>query len=365
MSTGLANATFRTLSQDWEIPEDILDKAWSARLADERASNSAFSCDVLKHENLELSAVVHIAEQLYRHRSCEDLLGAILTGRFSQILVAVMLAAMSRPKFRKAEKEFSHVRTSFSVPRNLWAESENMASWAHGVLFNAESKIRMMPAVHFVGLIHQTPQYGIKWDSREKWYRFRCLDTMTNDTPLFAARMDDEDLQNLQTVISHNRENSQNPERWQFTLWTVRDNSRLSSATAEPINTIVRVKKSLRARGTSCIIGSFAAAVFRWMVLEFGHSRDFDELVAESSVGRPAEFIPLEYVDALRPKATPFQNRILDTCGLDFVESAADTLDVLQRHMVKPPKKDTFYREFNGLMEMVRGMLLREGIVMK
>jgi hypothetical protein len=359
----LSNATLAGLSDSHGIPQGILDATWSARLADDRPESEFQDPAILAGAPTDFSTIAILADQLFRWRQCEELLAAILTCSFGVILATGMVGSIAKRKKRaQNEGKFRHVRTRWSNSRPLYSEIESIRSIACGLLFNAESRLSLAMPVNYLGSLNSRISIGV---SHYRWELFDSYNTMTGETVRMAARCDAEDLNMLETVIEHNQNYSDDPSKWQFVMLTTRENEMISQQAGSDILTVRRIKKSLQSRISNNVIAAFGAAAFRFYLLEFGHSTEFsiglDETRAEKMSRHNPDFIPDELVEVLREHATPLENRILDTCGLDFPHYSPDmVLNHLEGVMTSPPSRATFFRHWGKLMERTRGLILRE-----
>ena len=239
-----------------------------------------------------------IAEQLYRYRVCPAILAALLTGEFGKILTNLMISSLRNKKRKnKSEDKFQHIRTAFSVPRNMWEEAPVLQETGWCLLFGSVESLDLILPVE-IGKIHKSKG---TMEQRRNWTEFVCFNTLTGDDELYAAYMDKSELSLLRTLVLHNQEC--NPNNRQYVMATVKHSDKVQDHIGKPVKVIRRIKRSLESGISNCVISAFGAAAFRFLVLEFGHSTELqnglEELRQEKFSRMNPDMVPIEFEDAL------------------------------------------------------------------
>ena len=359
----------RTLSaiesiEGQEIPQNMLEND-QTELSGAKKSPTQF--DDYFGEELSFQTTLSIAEQLFRHRTMPDTLGAILAGQFGKSLSLMMISSLGKRK-RRAKNESSHEdttkRTSFRNVRNMWEEQETVHETALCILHGSVDKIGLY-VPHSVTCKYEVKQRG-HFVAERDWYTFRALETMSNQSVTFAANMNKRELKLLETVVSHNVENAENPNLWQFCMFTTRVSDHVRDfLDDENVIVIRRVMASLRAGLDSCIIGAFAAAAWRFIILEFGHDSELPKHLTEHRQEKFGRFnpdmIPIEDYDELLLGSTPLQRLMIQIATTEPTADGPDAVhDLMRFRMSKPPSRRTFFRQWSPLVE--RAKLIAQGI---
>lgn len=339
------------------VPDNLLNNVATelSQLDDRRA---AATYEDVYGENLSLSTAMSIAEQLYRHRAMPDTLAVMLANNFGKSLASIMVSAMSKSKKRaknEDNQEGAHARTSFRYVRNMWEEIETVHETALCLLHGALDKIGLFVPYERGTII--TPKYvDSKFTADRQWIGFTGLDTMTNQPVNFASFSDREEQALLGKVIDYNVENINDPNRWQYVMFTTRHSESVCDLFEDKnIVTIRRLKASIRAGLDSCIVAAFGAAAFRFIILEFGHNTELPKNITEHRQEkfsyRPPEMIALEDCEELAIVSNPLQVRMIETIKkYRHVESGEDLYSMLKFEMVKTPSRSKFFEEWADLL---------------
>lgn len=301
-----------------------------------------------------------IAEQLYRYRVCPAILAALLTGVFGEILTNLMISSLRNKKRKnKSEDKFQHVRTAFSVPRNMWEEAPVLQETGWCLLFGSVDSLDLVLPVE-IGKIHKSK--GMM-DQRRNWTEFVCFNTLTGDDELYAAYMDSSELSLLRTLVLHNQECT--PNTRQYVMATVKHSDKVQDHIGKPVKVIRRIKRSLESGISNCVISAFGAAAFRFLVLEFGHSTELqnglEELRQEKFSRMNPDMVPIDFEDALIANKClqPIHKAMVRVAMHEDASTPGEVLDAMNqwRPMNNPIKKTEFYVKWNQMMEVVHEMI--------
>jgi hypothetical protein len=369
----LCQHTIRVLSSLDHIPQPLLDNA-AAELAGDTVERVNVFDDANIGQNLCSRTVITLCEQFYRFQTCTELLGVIMAGVFGRILSGMMISAIQKSRRRRKNEgkekgaNMADHRTKFGVPRNLWAESETIHETGLCLLNSAVESLRLM-----VPIQHGETRESVYGPGRMNkgvyratrvWQTFWCYDPVSGEESEFAAHMSSIELELLGKVISHNQECG--PNKWQFCMFPCRKAEMVSELFGRNVTTIRRVKSSLSAAISNCVIASFGAAAFRFIVLEFGHNSELPKLMREDRSVKFASLAPemlaLEFRDEIESKATPLQRQMVRVAMEEPVEDPEDVFDTLNQQLASPISRATFWRGWTPLVEACRNIAV-DGIV--
>lgn len=340
------------------VPDNLLNNVATelSQLDDRRA---VATYEDVYGENLSLSTATSIAEQLYRHRAMPDTLAVMLANNFGKSLSSIMVSAMSKNKKRarnEDNQEGAHARTSFRNVRNMWEEVETVHETALCLLHGALDKIGLF-VPYEQGAKIAPKRVNRKFTAEKQWLGFTALDTMTNQPVRFASFCDPEEEALLGKVIDYNVENINDPNRWQYNMFTTRHSESVCDLFEdENVITVRRLRASVRAGLDSCIIAAFGAAAFRFIILEFGHNTELPKNITmhrqEKFSYRPEKMIALENCDELAIVSNPLQVRMIETIEkYGHIESGEELYRMLGYEMVKTPSRSKFFEEWSDLLE--------------
>lgn len=354
------------------IPQPLLDNA-AAEVAGDTFERVNLFDDRRLGQNLCSRTVLALCEQFYRFQTCTELLAVIMTGVFGEILTGMMISAIQKSRRRRKNEgkekgaNMAAHRTKFGVPRNLWAESETIHETGLCLLNSAVESLRFVVPIgrgEQVDSVKGSSIIKTRIVSLRTWQSFWVYDPVSGEELEFVAHMDRVELELLGKIIDHNSQCG--PNNWQFCLFPCRNAEMVSNLFGRELVTVRRIKRSLSAAISNCVIAAFGAAAFRFIVLEFGHNTELPKDMMEDRTIKFASIAPemlaLEFRDEIEAKATPLQRQMVRVAMEEPVDSPDDVFETLNRQIANPIARSTFWKFWTPLVEACRNIAV-DGII--
>lgn len=372
----LCQHTVRVLDSMERIPQPLLDNAAGELAVDTSELVNVFD-DPEIGQNLCSRTVLALCEQFYRFQTCTELLAAILAGVYGRILTGMMISSIAKARRRRKNEgkeksaNMAENKTKFSVGRNMWAELDTIHETALCMLNSSVDSLRFAVPIA-MGQQHRSMKSRNATDrirngkivAMRVWQSFLCYDPLTGEEIEFAAHTSKVEFKLLSEIIAHNQVCG--PNNWQFCLFPSRNAELVSTLFGRDVVTVRRIKKSLCAGISNCIIAAFGAAAFRFILLEFGHSVELPKLMRESRAEKFASMAPemlaLDFRDEIEAKATPLQRQMVRVAMEEPVDSPEDVFETLNRQIANPIGRSTFWKFWTPLVEACRNIAV-DGII--
>lgn len=331
-------------------------------------------------DDLCFSTCLYLAEQLYRHGTCPTILGHIVGGKFGEIVATMMVASLPKKKRRrKTEDKHHHVKTRWHNVRNFWNDIPEIHETASAVLFSAVDKIRMLVPESISKKPIRTKlkerrshtmvdgksvTIGVQVNLR----MFTCYDVFAHEYVECVASMSAEELELLRTIVDHNKQckddsGFDDPNGWQFFIANVHHSDQIDDLIGRPVLTIRRLKTSIRAGFSSCVMAAFGAAATRFIILEFGHNTELMKNLEESREDKMSrkvdnEMLPmmLNTVEEIKNGLNSIQQRIVEQ--IKFANDTEELFRLVNAASESSMHKATFYRHLEGLREIGERQIL-------
>ena len=364
----LCQHTIHVLSGLDDIPQPLLNNA-AAEVAGDTYDRSNLFDDPKIGQNLCGRTVLALCEQFYRFQTCTELLAVIMAGVFGNMLTGMMISAITKSRRRRKNEgkekpaNMAAHKTRFGVARNMWSESETIHSTGLCLLNGAVESLRLIVPVQR-GERRDSVKGSVEIKAVRVWQTFFGFDPVSGDEIEFVAHMDESELKLLGEIIDHNQ--NCGPNNWQFCMFPCREAELVSDLFGRDLVTVRRIKRSLSAAISNCVIAAFGAAAFRFLLLEFGHKTELPKLMMEDRSIKFASIAPemlaLEFRDEIESKATPLQRQMVRVAMEEPVDSPDDVFAVLNEQLANPIGRTCFWKYWTPLVEACRNIAV-DGIV--
>lgn len=338
-----------------------------------------------------------VLEQLFRHQHRVDVLAEHVAGQFGAELTRMQIGSSSSGKrrtkattARKDDKQRTGKRrTKCSVARNMWDLEDLIHETAWCALFGAVSDLRILAPSHWGQCGGQSKRYVYQtevdlWgckvrvkDSDDKPIlvdtvkttnrEFVCFEPSTSKFVSLVSQVTAAEFELLDKVIQHNSECSDAGDLNGLQYMTANTEEPTTKLVEEFGNVLKvnRLASTLKRAPSGCIWSAFAASMARVISLEFGQSRQVNELLTETHDEKMGatniDMVPVDFADHIAVHCTPLQRAILEidvaTVDIDNRKSR-EGLDEMLWHLnnglANPISRATFFRERKKVLELAR-----------
>lgn len=232
---------------------------------------TSFSCPIFgKH--LDYNAAVTLADLLYRSGEDPERLAAIVAGELGNVCVKMQISSLGKNKHqRQSELTFEKNRrpvTRFSIERNMRDEESAIRSIALGIIFGAQSGVRLL----FPEKLEDIPKIKNMRAIKRVPCTLECVSMETRETEVYYINISDSDKRKkLEKICRHNRR-QEKTEALEVVTFSAYESELVQDIYGERfpgIGNRCLFPGEMRTN-SNVIVGAFAAAAWGFLKFELG-----------------------------------------------------------------------------------------------
>jgi hypothetical protein len=269
----IVRRTLTALSDGSNISNSTLTSAMNIALED--FSNQDFSCDMFG-SGLNFGATAVLMDLLFRSNEDPQRFGEILVGNFGNIVCSQAISSMLKGKRTSFARntDSKKLKTSFSVPRDYWSESDAIRAIAFGILFNSQPGV----AVLFPEKIAPVNSTRYKFIRKKPYYLTACSVESFEPNVYIGNIKNQEDVEYLRRICEHNKA-QESTETLECVVLPIYENNMIEGLCGKQFPGIgkrcFRVQRRVRSV-QNVIYAAFNCAAWRFLQFELGIGKRAD-----------------------------------------------------------------------------------------
>ena len=338
-----------------EIDQPVPRQLWDLAIAQFAESRKQYPqiADYTAHYHWGVcnSALINcLAEQLFRWRACQDLLGWILVSEpFKDYVTAMWYASRQKQRQNRSESQTHEQNTGNakggcqksrgSLEPDMSAEFDYLVETAHTILLGACNAARLIAPITLEMLPINTRD-GLRLNTNI--YALTCLQT----GEVYRVKLTDEQVQTIREYIQINSEAS--PDTRVFLS---------AKITEEPYREIVNRVIAVNWRQVdNCLVSAVNIAINKFRQIEFGNSSAVDLLAVEhrdARRGRRSDTYVAEFFDIAEEHMTNRIDRLILESERLF-DTPSERIEHVNYYLNSELHPRTYQRRRNAVLETIR-----------